>query len=152
MNYMKILRDLFFIKKLTKNNILLFFLGFSLLMFGYFYDANAQTGMYGFYQCSDFTDNDSDGLTDDLDPGCHLDGDADNGASYDTNLDSEIDVELAEPILTESSYIASTCQTTDGIERCEYTGVIFYMIMLAFFMWVFEYIFSIFNYIARMLL
>lgn len=33
-------------------------------------------------QCNDHLDNDGDGLTDPLDPGCHSDGNADNPASY----------------------------------------------------------------------
>lgn len=40
-------------------------------------------------QCSDGLDNDSDGKVDADDPGCHTDGDAGNGGSYDPSLNDE---------------------------------------------------------------
>ncbi len=42
-------------------------------------------------QCADGKDNDGDGLIDAADPGCHTDGDASNTASYNLNLNSEVD-------------------------------------------------------------
>lgn len=41
------------------------------------------------YQCNDTTDNDSDGLIDTNDPGCHSDGNASNVSSYDPTDDDE---------------------------------------------------------------
>ncbi len=43
-------------------------------------------------QCSDGLDNDGDGKIDSLDPGCHSDGNVENGSSFDPNDDSEVDV------------------------------------------------------------
>lgn len=40
-------------------------------------------------QCSDGTDNDGDGLTDEDDPGCHTDGNANNPNSYNPDDDDE---------------------------------------------------------------
>lgn len=37
-------------------------------------------------ECSDGVDNNSNGLVDDLDPGCHLDGDVSNPSSYDASI------------------------------------------------------------------
>jgi hypothetical protein len=50
-------------------------------------DAAGNTGsvtrdVYVRASCSDMADNDSDGLIDSADPGCHTDNDASNGASY----------------------------------------------------------------------
>ena len=42
-------------------------------------------------QCSDGRDNDGDGVSDEDDPGCHTDGDANNPDSYDADDDSEAD-------------------------------------------------------------
>ncbi len=41
------------------------------------------------YECSDSADNDSDGMIDSQDPGCHTDNDPNNGASYDPTDNSE---------------------------------------------------------------
>ena len=42
-------------------------------------------------QCSDGIDNDADGLVDNLDPQCHIDGDATNIDSYDPTIEQEVD-------------------------------------------------------------
>ncbi len=45
----------------------------------------------GEFECSDEVDNDGDDLIDELDPGCHDDGDENNEDSYDPTDDSEED-------------------------------------------------------------
>jgi LPXTG-site transpeptidase (sortase) family protein len=42
--------------------------------------------------CSNNIDDDADGFTDALDPGCHTDGDASNPASYDRYKSSEVNI------------------------------------------------------------
>ncbi|MCK5510879.1 putative metal-binding motif-containing protein [Candidatus Parcubacteria bacterium] len=45
-------------------------------------------------QCNDEVDNDGDGFTDEDDPGCHTDGDADNQSSYDSKDNREENVTI----------------------------------------------------------
>jgi len=50
-------------------------------------DGNGGSG--GGAQCADGVDNDSDGVIDSNDPGCHTDGNANNAGSFNPNDDSE---------------------------------------------------------------
>lgn len=83
---MSLLKDYYAkLKKMKKLSLLLVMF---VLSFGPMFQMNINT-VYaggvggGLPSCSDFVDNDGDGLVDDMDPNCHTDGDASNAASYD---------------------------------------------------------------------
>ncbi len=56
------------------------------------------------------------------------------------------------PIESEISYLSQTCYIDGPLERCEYTGVIFYIVIIFFCLYLFEYIYTFFSHLAKKLL
>ena len=69
---------------------------------------------YEMPQCSDGKDNDGDGAIDAVDPGCHSDGDATNGSSYDSEFNSEALRATIPYSPTSKYYFLEPITTSDG--------------------------------------